>query len=672
MSETTAKRKVLMNPPVFIGSGIIAAIFVLFGIIAPDASAATFSAVQAWIMDAAGWYYVMVVALFLIFVAYLAFSRFGQIKLGPDHSTPDYSYKSWFAMLFSAGMGIGLMFFGVAEPVMHYIAPPVGAGENFDAAREAMNITFFHWGLHAWAIYAVVALSLAYFAFRHNLPLTIRSSLYPLIGDRIHGPLGHAVDIFAVVGTLFGVATSLGFGVLQINSGLNVLIGIEQSVYVQIALIVIITLIATISVVLGLDGGIRRLSELNLFLAFGLLFFVLFAGPTVYLLQSLVQNIGTYLSSIVSMTFNLYSYDPATYGLQEGCNGDCEPSTWLGGWTLFYWGWWIAWSPFVGMFIARVSRGRTIREFVTGVLLVPMGFTFMWMTFFGNTAIHMILMEGMTSLGDAVMADSSVALFQFFDALPFSTIASMIATILVVTFFVTSSDSGSLVVDIITSGGGDEDSPTWQRIFWCGLEGLIAVALLLAGGLGALQTASIASALPFSIVMLLMCWGLIRALRLEVVKRVSLASAVPAPAFAQGNWQQQLRRLVRQPKRDEVMQFIEGPVMEAMQAVAEELKKQNIPVHVKRGDDGRAWLQTEHGDEMDFFYSVRPREYRPPSFVMRDIAKGRDEKLKFFRAEVHLREGGQDYDIYGWSKDQVIGDILQQYEKHWYFLDAVR
>ncbi|WP_194757026.1 BCCT family transporter [Aliidiomarina indica] len=670
MSDVSGKRRILMNPPVFIGSGVIAAIFVLFGIFVPETANATFTAVQSWIMETAGWYYVLVVALFLLFVTYLAFSRFGLIKLGPDHSQPDYSYKSWFAMLFSAGMGIGLMFFGVAEPVMHYIAPPVGAGENFDAAREAMNITFFHWGLHAWAIYAVVALSLAYFAFRHNLPLTIRSSLYPLIGDRIYGPIGHTVDIFAVVGTLFGVATSLGFGVLQINSGLNALIGIDQSIWVQIALIVAITAIATVSVVLGLDGGIRRISELNLFLAVGLLIFVLFAGPTVYLLQSLVQNIGTYLSSIVSMTFNLYSYDPSTYGMQEGCV-DCEPNTWLGGWTLFYWGWWIAWSPFVGMFIARVSRGRTIREFVTGVLLVPMGFTFMWMTFFGNTAIHLILMEGMTSLGVAVMADSSVALFQFFDALPFSTLASVVATILVVTFFVTSSDSGSLVVDIITSGGGDEDSPTWQRIFWCALEGLIAIALLLAGGLGALQTASIASALPFSIVMLLMCWGLIRALRLEVVKRVSLESALNAPT-AQGNWQQQLRRLVRQPSKDEVLTFIKGTATDAMKAVAAELEKQNIQVKVEYGDDGRAWLQTEHGDEMDFFYSVRPREYHPPSFVMRDMRKSRDEKLKFFKAEVHLREGGQDYDIYGWSKDQVISDILQQYERHWLFLDAVR
>ncbi|TRW50222.1 BCCT family transporter [Aliidiomarina halalkaliphila] len=670
MGTESAKPRILWNPPVFIGSGVIAAIFVFFGIFAPTTANATFSAVQSWIMTHVGWYYVMVVALFLIFVAYLAFSRFGLIKLGPDHSTPDYSYKSWFAMLFSAGMGIGLMFFGVAEPVMHYIAPPVGVGENFDAAREAMNITFFHWGLHAWAIYAVVALSLAYFAFRHNLPLTIRSSLYPLIGDRIYGPIGHTVDTFAVVGTLFGVATSLGFGVLQINSGLNALVGIDQSVWVQIALIVIITAIATVSVVLGLDGGIRRISELNLFLAVGLLIFVLIAGPTVYLLQSLVQNIGTYLSSIVSMTFNLYSYDPSTYGMQEGCV-DCEPNTWLGGWTLFYWGWWIAWSPFVGMFIARVSRGRTIREFVTGVLLVPMGFTFMWMTFFGNTAIHLILMEGMTSLSDAVMADSSVALFQFFEALPFSTLASIVATILVVTFFVTSSDSGSLVVDIITSGGGDEDSPTWQRIFWCTLEGLIAIALLLAGGLGALQTASIASALPFSIVMLLMCWGLIRALRLEVVKRVSLESALNAPA-AQGNWQQQLRRLVRQPSKDEVLTFIDTTATAAMTAVAAELEKQNITVKIERGDDGRVWLQTEHGDEMDFFYSVRPREYRPPSFVMRDVRKGRDEKLKFYQAEVHLREGGQDYDIYGWSKDQVISDILQQYERHWLFLDAVR
>jgi choline/glycine/proline betaine transport protein len=654
------KKNLVINPPVFFGSGIIALAFVIFAMVWSDTASTVFGGVQTWVTETAGWFYILSVAIFLVFTLGLAFSAYGRIKLGPDHSTPDYSYGSWFAMLFSAGMGIGLMFFGVAEPVMHYLSPPVGDSGTVEAAREAMKITFFHWGLHAWAIYAVVALSLAYFAFRRGLPLTIRSSLYPLIGERIYGPIGHAVDIFAVVGTLFGVATSLGLGVMQVNAGLNYLFEVPVSIFVQVLLIIGITIIATGSVVMGLDGGIRRISELNLILAVALLAFVLIAGPTVHLMTTLVQNVGAYTSDIVSMTFNLFAYDQ---------------SSWIGGWTLFYWGWWIAWSPFVGMFIARVSRGRTIREFVTGVLLVPMGFTFMWMTFFGNTGIDMILTDGITELGEAVSADSAVALFQFFEYLPFSTIASLLATVLVITFFVTSSDSGSLVVDMLTSGGTDDDSPVWQRIFWAGLEGLIAIALLIAGGLAALQTATIASALPFAIIMLLMCWGLIKALRLEVVKQSSMQAATLAPVRTgdTGNWRQRLKAIADHPKKDKVENFINETVRSAMESVAEELRKQDNTVELGGSEeDGRYWIQTEHGDEMDFFYSVRPKAYSPPSFVMRDIRKDREEKLKYYRAEVHLREGGQDYDIYGWTKEQVIADIIDQYEKHMHFLYVVR
>ncbi len=335
-----------INPPVFLISAGLTLIFVCFATLFTESAAELFGHVQSRITDSMGWFYILAVATFLIFVIYLGVSALGTIKLGPDHSEPDYTYLSWFAMLFSAGMGIGLMFFGVAEPVMHYLEPPVGESGTPQAAREAMKITFFHWGLHAWGIYAVVAISLAYFAYRHNLPLTIRSAFYPLIGERIYGPLGHAIDIFAVLGTMFGVATSLGLGVTQVNAGLEYLFGVPIAAWVQILLIALITAVATVSVVLGLDGGIRRISELNMILAVGLLLFALVTGPTIFLLQTFTQNTGGYISNLAEMTFNLYAYDP---------------TDWLGGWTLFYWGWWIAWSPFVGMFIARVSRGRTIR-----------------------------------------------------------------------------------------------------------------------------------------------------------------------------------------------------------------------------------------------------------------------------------------------------------------------
>ena len=652
------KKYFQINPPVFYSSAIFSLLFVLFGVFAPDQAEVLFGAIQGWIVDKVGWFYVLAVAGFLVFVVFLAASRIGRIKLGPEHSEPDYSYSSWFAMLFSAGMGIGLMFFGVAEPVMHYVQPPVGEGGSVEAAREALRITFFHWGIHAWAIYAVVALSLAYFAFRHNLPLTIRSAFYPLIGDRIYGPIGHAADTFAVLGTIFGVATSLGFGVIQINSGLNYLFGIEPSIGVQVLLIIVITAIASVSVGLGLDRGIRRISELNMILAVGLMVFVLVFGPTVFLLQTLVQNTGNYLSSLFHSTFNLYAY---------------EQTTWIGGWTLFYWGWWIAWSPFVGMFIARVSRGRTIREFVVGVLMVPLGFTALWMTIFGDTAIHMIMVQGVTNLADAVQADTSVALFQFFEYLPLSMITSLVATLLVVTFFVTSSDSGSLVIDILTSGG-KETSPLIQRLFWAAVVGLVAILLLMAGGLEALQTAAIASALPFSVVMIFICWGLGRALQLDMRKRVSLRATRVAPmtSTSPGYWRRRLKAIVDHPSRERVLQYMNEHVRPAFEDVAGELQKQGLNAGVNESDDHRLWIEVLHGDEVDFFYLVRPRPYAAPSFVIEDDRRPRDENDAYFRAEVHFKEGGQDYDIMGWTCEEVISDVLDQYERHLQYLNSIR
>lgn len=643
--------------PVFYPSALIVLALVFASFLLPEAMETLFGHAKTWVAEEAGWFTVLAVAGFLVFIIGIAISGFGRLKLGPDHSRPDYSYATWFAMLFAAGMGIGLMFFGVAEPIMHYAEPPVGDPQTVAAARQAMRITFFHWGIHAWAIYAVVALSLAYFAYRHGLPLRIRSSLYPLIGDRIHGPIGHAVDTFAVLGTIFGLATSLGLGVIQINAGLNYLFDTPVGTTTQVILISIITLIATGSVVSGLDKGVRRLSELNMIMAVALLAFVLVAGPTVYLMQTFVQNTGMYVSNLFSMTFNLYAY---------------EPTGWLGGWTLFYWGWWIAWSPFVGMFIARISRGRSIREFVVGVLLVPLGFTFLWMTIYGNTALHMVMVDGATQLVDAVAADSSVAIFQFLENLPMSTITSGLATALVVVFFVTSSDSGSLVIDMLTTKG-EEESPVWQRIFWALAEGIVAIALLLAGGLGALQAATIASALPFTFIMILMCWGMVRAMRLEVVKRVSTREARLAPLTSGGgDWKARLRTLTHNPLKKEVLAFLQSQVKPALEDVAAELRKQNLEVTVEDGDDGRVWLQVGHGEEMDFFYSVRPIPYEPPSFMFEDPRRRRKEDDTYFRAEVHLREGGQDYDVMGWRKDELIHDVLDQYQRHIHFLNVVR
>lgn len=427
-----------LNPPVFYGSAVLVIALVLYSTLARDQAQWLFGQIQQWIVLNASWFYVLSVALILITVVFLAVSRFGDIRLGPDHSRPDYGNGTWFAMLFAAGMGIGLMFFGVAEPLMHYVNLPVGDPHTVAAAKEAMKLTFFHWGLHAWSIYAIVALILAFFCFRHDLPLTLRSALYPLIGDRIYGPIGHAVDIFAILGTVFGIATSLGYGVLQINGGLHHLFGVPVSTPVQLALIAGTCGLATLSAASGLNKGIKVLSELNLALATLLMLLVLVLGPTVFLLQTFVQDTGGYLSEIVSKTFNLYAY---------------EPTDWIGGWTLLYWGWWLSWSPFVGLFFARISRGRTIREFVCGVLFVPAGFTLLWMTIFGDTAIHMVLNQGYLDLVETVQQDSSLALFAFLDHFPLSTLLSLLAVAMVVVFFVTSADSGALVLDMLASGG---------------------------------------------------------------------------------------------------------------------------------------------------------------------------------------------------------------------------
>ncbi|EJD6370132.1 BCCT family transporter [Providencia huaxiensis] len=660
INDDSKKVRSKISPPVFYSSAIVILVIVGFAALMPQVAESHLSHLQQNLFNNASWFYILAVAIVLLSVTYLGLSRYGQIKLGPDHAQPNFSYVSWFAMLFSAGMGIGLMFFGVAEPVMHYLNPPIGDPQTVEAAKDAMRLTFFHWGLHAWAIYAIVALILAFFSYRHGLPLTLRSALYPIIGERIYGPIGHAVDVFAVVGTVFGVATSLGFGVLQVNAGMNHLFGLPVNEMVQVGLIIAFTGLATISVVSGLDKGIRILSELNLGLAFLLLLLVLILGPTVLLLKSFVENTGGYLSEIVTKTFNLYAYEP-------------KSSSWLGGWTLLYWGWWLSWSPFVGMFIARISRGRTIREFVTGVLFVPAGFTLMWMTFFGNTAIDLIKNQGATKLAETVQSDVSLALFEFLTYFPFSTVLSFCAMLMVIVFFVTSADSGAMVVDTLASGG-DSNTPIWQRIFWAALMGIVAITMLLAGGLQALQTLTIASALPFAMVLLVSIYGLFKALRVDAYKRDSQQLATIAPTASRNPipWQRRLRNIVYFPKRSHVKRFIEESVKPSMEMVSEELEKQGTICHIHTDRDDRIGFEVDLGNDMNFLYEVRLRYYIQPSFALAgmgdEIDEEKNEEQRYYRAEIHLKEGGQDYDVMGWAKEQIIHDILDQYEKHIHFL----
>lgn len=650
-----------INPPVFYSAAVLILFLVGLAIFAPTFTQQLFGDTQAWILSHVSWFYILTVAIILLSTVFLAISRYGDIKLGPDHSTPDFKNFTWFAMLFSTGMGIGLMFFGVAEPVMHFLSPPVGEGGTVDAARNAMSITFFHWGLHAWSIYAIVGLVLAFFCYRHGLPLKLSSALYPMIGERIYGRTGQAVDTFAVLGTVFGVATSLGFGVSQINSGLNYLFGLAVSTQMQIILIIVACGLATISVASGLDRGIKILSEINLGLAVLLLLFVLILGPTVFLFQTFVENTGAYLADIVTATFNLYAY---------------EPNDWIGGWTLFYWGWWISWSPFVGLFIARISRGRTIRQFVLGVLLVPSGFTLFWMTVFGDAAIYYILVEGMADFGIVVQNDVTQALFVFLEQLPITGITSILALFMIVIFFVTSADSGALVLDLLSSKE-KMPSPVWQRIFWSALTGVVAIALLLADGLQALQTATIASALPFSIILLASIFGLFTALKTEATKRqIRFQTVARTQPLAQGqDWQKRLHNLVVLPEQSQVVRFMNLTVAPAMKAISQELQGLNFDTKVTKnlspegGAEGWTLTVEHHGEYQDFSYQVYPiAENRP---TLTPVDSERPDNEIYYRAEVYLNEGGQDYDIMGWTKEDIIADIIDQYERHRHFLHMV-
>ncbi len=642
-----------VNPNVFFSTVAIISIFLVVVVLAPNSFELITKNLNQWVTDSFSWFYVLSVAIFLILLIYIALSDMGKIKLGPDHSQPNYSNASWFALLFTAGMGIGLMFFGVAEPVMHYVSPPEGAGETIQAAQQSMRVTFFHWGFHAWAIYTVVGLALAYFAYRHNLPLKIRSALYPIIGEKIYGPIGDAVDTFATIGTVFGVATTLGFGVTQINSGLNYLFGIQQSASTQVILIIVVSTMASMSVFLGLDKGIKRLSELNLILVLTLLLFVFFASSSIYLLQTTIQNAGQYVSNLFAMTFNLYAY---------------QPNGWIGGWTIMYWAWWISWSPFVGMFIARVSKGRSIREFIVGVLLIPTGFTLIWMGFMGNAALYSILHEANHSLVVAVQRDSSVALFAFLQSLPFSSVMSLLGTCLVMLFFVTSADSGALVTDYLTAKS--ENSPIWQRLFWTVLMAVLAIVLLLVGGLGALQSATMMSALPVTFIMLLICWGLVKALRLDVIKMNALQEARITPRAIQNprSWQQRLGLIMHYPHTEtEVNQYIQTEVSKAFQGVQKEFQRRKLTVTIRLIADGLE-LRVDHHDEINFIYQVVIRETVPPSFMPEMTA----DEISYYQAEVFLKEGGQNYDVMDWTSDDLLQDIIDQYERHLHFLSLVR
>jgi choline/glycine/proline betaine transport protein len=503
------------RPAMMICSSLIILAFVLFTIIAPETANAVYGAAKSFISTSLAWYYIGFINCLLFFCVWLAFSRYGTIRLGKDHDRPEFSLFSWFSMLFGAGIGIGILFWSIAEPIYHFQSNPFiaeGQALTVEAAQAAMRITIFHWGLHGWAGYVVIGLALAYFSYRKDLPLSIRSSLYPIFGDRIYGPIGDAADLLAVFGTVFGIATSLGLGAQQMNAGLNHLLGIEISTTNQVILIIAISILATISALTGLKKGIKILSELNMKLTMVILALFVVLGPTAYLLGAFFTNIGDYLGHAVQLGFWV--------------NPDSE-NQWQSWWTIFYWGWWIAWTPFVGMFIARISKGRTIREFILGVLIAPTILSIFWISIFGNNAIFIELF-GDGGVTAAVNKDITMALFSTIELMNvgdiMTIVMSVICTVMLVTYFVTSADSGTLVICTLVSMGNQSPLARY-RAFWGIVVGAVAAALLFAGGLKALQTASIVAALPFSFIMILAVYGLTKSLRDELLSDDSVVAS---------------------------------------------------------------------------------------------------------------------------------------------------
>ena len=644
--------------PVFIPAAVIMMLLVIGTAINPEAAGALFSDVLSFTTETFGWFYMLAVALFLMFIIVLAFSSYGSIKLGPDHGEAEYGFLEWFAMLFSAGYGIALLFYGVAEPVMHFSSPPMSDPQTIAAAKEAMQIAYFHWGFHIWAIYGVVGLSLAYFAFRHGLPLSIRSTLYPLIGDKIHGPIGHTVDVFAILGTMFGIATSLGLSVSQINAGLNYLLPdiIPVNTTIQVVAIALVTSAALVSVLAGMDKGVKRLSILNMVLATALMVFVFVVGPTIFILNAFMENTGSYLGNIIERTFSLQAY---------------ENSDWIGSWTLFIFAWTIAWAPFVGLFIAKISRGRTIREFVLGVMLVPTFFTFFWFSVFGDTALHMIMVDGYNSLISEVQNNQAIALFKLLERLPFTEFVSSLTILLIITFFVTSSDSGSLVIDSLAAGGRS-DTPWWQRSFWVVTEGAVAAVLLIAGGLTALQTAAIVSALPFAIIILISMFGMWRALRIEGHRNQSLDqnNKLPPHLLKPSAWRERIDYMADKPTRDKVLNYIKEVVMPSMMEVSSKFAETGWTTEVNYdAANNRAVLELQRGDDVEFWYEVRLSEHEAPDYYTESSADTLPQE-HYHRAEVYLRRGGQTYDLYGYKSESVINDIIDQFEKYLHFLNV--
>ncbi|UAL29644.1 choline BCCT transporter BetT [Nocardioides rotundus] len=651
--------------PVFIAAMVGVLLVAGWAIWKPTAAYDTIYNWTVWVGGAFGWFYIALGTAILVFVLYLGLSRYGTLRLGPAHSRPEFSTFAWASMLFAAGIGTDVMFFSVVEPVTQYVAPPTGQAETVEAAREATVWTLFHYGITGWGMYALMGMALGFFAYRLNLPLAVRSALAPIFGKRIDGPLGHAVDTAAVLGTIFGVATSLGIGVVFLNFGLGELFGIQQGVGAQIGLVVLAVTMAAISATTGVDKGIRFLSQLNVILALGLAAWVLITGKTEMLLEGIVMNVGDFVAGFPGMTMDTMAFDGA--------------NEWMNLWTLFFWAWWVAWASFVGLFLARISRGRTIRQFVAGTMVIPFAYIVMWVSIFGNAALDRVR-GGDADFAAAAQEYDGRGFFMLVQDYPAAGLVVLIATFVGLLFYVTSADSGALVMGNLCSQlrHVQEDCAPWLRIVWAAATGLLTIAVLAVGGIYALQYATVIMGLPFAIVLVLVMFGLHKALRVEL-QRMDSGSAthhmthIPGEHTERESWKARIARATNFVDLDDAEAYLTRVVEPALIDVAEELSARGVAAECERGvaepdedhPDGGGFVELRTlEDPHPFLYRVQVGLHPVPTYGGRMIGN-RD---RYARLEVHLTDGGQDYDVMGYTRAQVIHDCLDAYERHLEFL----
>ena len=654
------EKQTSFNPLVIGATLFFVVLLVAMILIAPEQTQTLLNTAKSGIFANFSWFYVLAFSVFLGFLVILSVSSLGNIKLGNDEEEPEFGFLSWLAMLFAAGMGVGLMFFGVAEPLTHYLSD-ITTGSAEHKQQEALLHTLFHWGIHAWAVYGTIALALAYFGFRYKLPLALRSCFYPLLKERINGKLGDLIDIMALLATLFGIITTLGFGASQLGAGLHQLGWIsENSFSLQMVVIAVVMSLATFSAISGVGKGVKILSELNLTLAFCLLIFVLVAGPTLYLLSAFSDNIGTYLSNLVKLSFKTYVYEQ-------------EHTGWFSGWTILYWAWWCSWAPFVGLFIARISKGRTIREFIFGVLVIPSMFGILWFTVFGNTAIWLNDGEAAGTLGQMISSPETL-LFKFLDYLPLSGVTGLVSLVVISLFFITSADSGIYVLNNIASRDKSLAAPRWQAVMWGILMSVVAIVLMQSGGLANLQAMTLLVALPFAMLMLLMCFSLWKGLNAD--KKYFDTKVNPTSIFWTGDkWKERLEQMMNQTQEKDILRFLKHTVLPAMRELRQELiGKYDLSVQINTlfdQDEPAVELVIQKDLMRDFMYGVKSIGREVSEQLINDDNLPHIQHSMTYEPYTYFFDGRVGYDVQYMDQDELIADMLKHYERYLSLLDDV-